>query len=432
MVSTGKFRIALRQRLRQLPGVLCCASLACVCQPAFAAEPTAAVAEESAPPTAEQIGQWIEDLTHDSYAVRRDAAERLLNGGFAARAALLKLVDGPDPEARASARRLIALLDQSEFERRLTDFAADTDGHRGVSLPGWKEFSALIGADEQARTLFVDMQRHEATLLASVFDDSHQGPAVPTDERVARLVENRVTTRRPNPVEPVGSSATMLFIGTLPDAGITEEIERYVAQLAQRPPIAEAIRAAKDKEHNAIRRLTVAWVTKCPNRSVAVVGERLQLIYVLELAEASPLAVSIATDFHFRNVGAALRASALLAVARFGSADDVTALESLLEDDDEISNQQMPNGLAMPAATVQIRDVALATMLHLTGQDPKTYGFTGVRGNPLAVFDPSSLGMDNSQRAAAAKKWREWRATQKTTAPAIQAAPADPTTPADR
>ena len=35
-------------------------------------------------PTAEQIGQWIDDLSHDSYAVRRDAGERLLHGGYAA------------------------------------------------------------------------------------------------------------------------------------------------------------------------------------------------------------------------------------------------------------------------------------------------------------------------------------------------------------
>ena len=53
-------------------------------------------------------------------------------------------------------------------------------------------------------------------------------------------------------------------------------------------------------------------------------------------------------------------------------------------------------------------------MLHLTGQEPLTYGFLQVRPHPQTMFEPSSLGMENDERrAAAAEQWRAWRAQHK-------------------
>jgi hypothetical protein len=88
------------------------------------------------------------------------AAKQLLTAGIAARAPLSEASEGPDPETRAAARRLVALIDKSEFNHRLEAFAADTDGKRGLTLPGWKQFTELVGGDAAARALFVDMQRH--------------------------------------------------------------------------------------------------------------------------------------------------------------------------------------------------------------------------------------------------------------------------------
>ena len=64
--------------------------------------------------------------------------------------------------------------------------------------------------------------------------------------------------------------------------------------------------------------------------------------------------------------------------------------------------------------SVQVRDVALANLLHLTGQEPLTYGFLHARSHPQWVFDATSLGMENDeQRDAAAEQWRAWRAQHK-------------------
>ena len=125
------------------------------------AKPAVATKKLSPPPAVnqEEIARSISELGHDAFTVRQAAASRLLAAGTPARDALVALVDGPDPETRAAARRLISQIDQSEFHRRLEAFAADTDGALGVTLPGWDRFKKVVGSDPPARALFVDMQR---------------------------------------------------------------------------------------------------------------------------------------------------------------------------------------------------------------------------------------------------------------------------------
>ena len=108
---------------------------------------------------------------------------------MSAREPLLVIVDGPDPERRAAARRLVALIDQSEFHRRLEAFAADTEGRQRLTLPGWDQYQKLVGSDPAARALFVDMQRHEGALIAAMFGASKQPPGDLLESRLVRLVQ---------------------------------------------------------------------------------------------------------------------------------------------------------------------------------------------------------------------------------------------------
>jgi HEAT repeat protein len=167
------------------------------------------------------------------------------------------------------------------------------------------------------------------------------------------------------------------------------------------------------RDPNTIRRLVTAWVVGCPNRSESALNERLILIFVYDLKEALPLAAAIAKGGpEYLTVSPALRATAALALGRFGSKTDVDALEPLLDDQSlyPVPTQNLPQGLVN---SVQVRDVALAMLLHLTDQELKDYGYTRARANPQTVFDPTSLGLDNNeQRFAAIAKWRTWKAEQ--------------------
>jgi hypothetical protein len=364
------------------------------------------LADSFPPPSTEQIAEWIGQLGHNSYAIRHLAAERLASAGLAARDALIKEIDSPDPETRAAARRIVTLIDESEANRRLAEFAADTDGHRGITLPGWKEFGELVGQDEAARALFVDMQRHEAALLAEYFGpEPHEGKST-WDDRLARL--------RPAPnaqilSPPAGSCATMLFLGALPNSDVNDARIHGLSELLLRAPLREAL--LTHREPNTLRTLAVAWIIKCPNRSERALGERLRLMYIYGLQEALPLPAAIAhCEPEYLTVSPLLRASAALAVGRFGTKESATTLEPLLDDDSTFAITSGSQGLAL---NIRISDLALATMIHLSGQDPKDFGFTRIRVSPQTVFDPASVGLDNNeQRTAAIAKWRAWQVAQ--------------------
>jgi len=58
----------------------------------------------------------------------------------------------------------------------------------------------------------------------------------------------------------------------------------------------------------------------------------------------------------------------------------------------------------------QIRDIALAVLVHLSSQDPKQFGFDRIRKNSLYLFDPHSLAFaDDESRATAILHWAEFR-----------------------
>jgi hypothetical protein len=409
------------QKWRMAARIACAIFVAAACSITVAAEPPSTadrppddsaakdvgqLADSLPPPSAQQIAEWIQQLGHNAYSVRQLAAERLASAGLVARDALVAASDSPDPETRAAARRIVALIDESEANRRLAEFAADTDGHRGITLPGWKEFGSLVGQDEAARALFVDMQRHEAPLLAEYFGpETHEGKST-WDERLMRL--------RPMPAlqilaPPAGSCATMLFLGALPNSDVNDARVNSLTELVLRPPLREAL--LTHREPNTLRSLVVAWIVKCPNRSERALGERLRLMYIYGLQEALPLPAAIAhCEPEYLTVSPLLRASAALAVGRFGTKENAATLEPLLQDDSTFPVANGPQGLAM---NMRISDVALATMIHLSGQDPKDYGFTRIRMNQQTVFDPASLGLDNNeQRAAAIAKFRAWQAAQ--------------------
>jgi len=349
--------------------------------------------------------------------VRKSASDRLAAGGFAARTALAKLVDGPDPETRSAARRLVTLIDHTEFNHRLAEFAADVDGSRGVTLPGWKEFGELVGRDAVARALFVDMQREEAALIERMFDAPAGESDVAWEDQAARLIRVQIFSRPGEFAAPLGSCATMLFLGALPDANLSDGGANTLVRLTQLPPVAEALSA--NRPENAVRRLVSAWVVHCDNRSEPVLEQRLAMMFQYQLADALPLALEmVERGPKFLTLRPQQLVTAILAIGKFGSAADVAALEPLLDDHTQFVPQPSANGPQGNSYPVQVRDVALATIVHLTGQEPLVYGFLQVRPHPQSVFDATSLGLENDERrAAAAEQWRAWRAQHKLASP---------------
>jgi hypothetical protein len=363
---------------------------------------------QSVAPAPEDIHKWIEELSHDTFAVREAAASQLLAAGTPARDALQSIVNGPDPEARAAARRLVVLIDRTEFARRLEAFAADTDGRRRLTLPGWEQFRSLVGADEAARALFVDMQRAEGAMLSAAFDVASRPPHQLWEERLMRLVSWQVTAGNRNAPAPLASCAAMIFLGSVTEIDVSDNGALLVDNLIQRSPVRETV--ASQGPRDALRRLVVAWILHCPNKNEEILKRRLNLMTTLLLKEAVQLAIQVANrQQQHADVQPMTRAYALLVAGQLGNDKLVESLEPLLTDATICMPLQAPQP-GQSASNVQIRDVALVVMLHLTGQRPADYGYHHARLQPQQLFVLESLHCESDERRAhAAAKWRDWR-----------------------
>ena len=99
------------------------------------------------------------------------------------------------------------------------------------------------------------------------------------------------------------------------------------------------------------------------------------------------------------------RKMALLAINRFGNATHISQVESLLKD-----KSVLPAAGGQQRVKVQVRDIALATLLTLARLDHKTHGFPPARLDQLKRFDVSSLEFaSDGDRQAALDKWEKVR-----------------------
>lgn len=395
--------------------ILALAASQSVAQPANDAKPASPATPTALPslskPTPDDIKRWITDLSHDSYSVRQNAGTQLLTAGMTARGPLVDLANGPDPETRAAARRLIALIDRSEFRRRLDAFAADVDGKQNLTLPGWDEFKKLVGGDAAARSLFVDMQRQEGALIAAVFGGSKRAPEELWEARLYRTAQWQPGVPERSNIPPVGSCATMLFLGSQADMDVSDSAAQLIESIIQRPPLNQLL---KDNSQPAVRKLVITWLTICPNKSEEILRQRLSVIAQANLTEALPLAVDVCSgDPQYLHVQPLTKALAAMILGQLGTREHVAKLEPLLEDNSICLPPQMQIP-GQPQVAVQVRDVALCVILKLTDQQPADYGYTNARPAQPGTFQIQTMYRDtDAQRGESIAKWRKWREEHK-------------------
>jgi hypothetical protein len=103
-----------------------------------------------------------------------------------------------------------------------------------------------------------------------------------------------------------------------------------------------------------------------------------------------------------------LRQFALLAIGRFGDRKHVPLVEKHLADATACGAIQAHNPPVQ--VELQIRDVVLAVLIHLTDQRAADYGAVMEQVSPQSVFQIPTLGFSKSpQRDAALARWAKWR-----------------------
>jgi hypothetical protein len=211
----------------------------------------------------------------------------------------------------------------------------------------------------------------------------------------------------------------MVFLGAAAELQVSDRGTILVDSLVQQPPIREHLQTGQYRD--AIRRLVVAWVRYCPNHNEELLKRRLFFATINQLPELVPWAFSVAAGkAEYARLQPATRATAIILIGQLGQKEHIDQLESLLTDTAVCASA----GPGQPDTNVQVCDVALVVMLHLSGQRPADYGYMDARLQPQQMFQFQAFAAENGeQRAEAIAKWWAWRADQKRQSRAARAEP---------
>jgi hypothetical protein len=357
------------------------------------------------PPAADQqahIAELVEQLGDVRYINREKASAELARIGMPAQRQLRAALDSPDAEVRFRARQILDTVLASNFERQLQAFLADADGSRGVTLPAWDEAREMLGDDRAARGLFVQMQRAERELLLA-FDQAPKECAPQLARSVAGIqdvMRSVVGGRRAEPA--LGSVAAALLVGSHPDAPIDDQLYGQACALLHRPPFTSAM--GNSELRPKMTKLLTRWIDKAGEKNWLGNYQAMMLGLMYALDQAREPAARILKD---ANVAGPQRGYALLVLGKLGGRDDVKLLEPLLDDRQVCLRGQVNNQMI----EIQVRDVALAMLVHLTGQDLKEYGYGRAAEHPRYGYNLGTLNFsDDAARQKALAKWKAWRA----------------------
>ena len=97
-------------------------------------------------------------------------------------------------------------------------------------------------------------------------------------------------------------------------------------------------------------------------------------------------------------------------LTKLGTDDDLTLIEPLLEDATVIASHHRVNNVRIET---QIRDLALAALLHRGAEDFAAYGLPPLQPHPTTVFNTVAVGFPTEEaREKAIAQWHQKHAAE--------------------
>lgn len=364
-------------------------------QPAVKPDPATAVESEAL--TAEAL-KLVEQLGDEQFSLREQATEKLLRLGLPSLKAIEQGSRHVDREIRYRCERILILVRQLEFEKRLDAFLNDAGSGGDFEFPGWDTYRKSYGDSREHRLLFVEMHKAEPELMASLA----KGKAKVVETITARGTEIQQTLQAFGQEVPLGTVAAMLFVGLAGEADSNQQAANLVYNFCYQQSFRNAVTGGKNKD--VLRKMLGTWVQK-GDEWVGYQGMMMALQYDMPegLVPAEKMLKNDNTQPHMRQY-------AIVSVAKLGNEGHQVLLEKMLQDQRVCGTWQINN----VNINTQVRDVALAALVHMNKQDYKQYGFDRIQMTQPYIFNPHTAGFEkDDKRTAAFKKWDEFKAAQK-------------------
>lgn len=364
---------------------------------AVSARPGQVPAQEQAVAPPSDAASLVRQLGSESFQEREVAMLGLARLGVAAKPALLAGLDSPDAEVRQRCRRVLEVVLDLDFRERVRRFAADSEGRQQHDVPGWKEFAEMTGGVPAARDLYVEVLEAEPHLI-EVLGSAPQSMNEMVLLRAQQLQLKRsvnAQTRQPQEVS-LGSIVALLFVTAHPSVNLPDNLQTTTLNYLNYPAFQQAINAGPRAD--MLRALVGAWI----RRGQGPPYQMMTLALRYQLPDGIQPALAVVRQ---QQVQPQIRMQALLVVGRFGTREHIPLLEQQLADKDAVPYRVNRN----PVPT-QVRDVALAVLVKLTGQKLADYGFDRAQEPMPGMLALHTLGFPNDElRQAALDKWTAWR-----------------------
>jgi hypothetical protein len=339
----------------------------------------------------------VQQLGAEHFAARERATSELIKMGLPGRKALEQGRGHADREIRYRCKRILSIVEELDFQRRLAGFAAGRNGGE-YDLPGWTRYRGLFGDDGDARKLFVEMQKAEAGLMEAI-ENGPEGVGKVVDVRCLELQQSQRVLRQSI---SLGSIASLLFAAGDDNVHLNLQSESILSSLCHQSELRNAMLDTSKKKF--VEKMLGAWIKRGDGWTAY---QSLSLAMQYDLKEGLvPAAKAL------ENPGSQpyVRQNAILAIAKLGDDSHIALLESALDDKSRCATQRIKD----VTYQTQIRDVALAAVLIMKKQDPKKFGFDRIQQHSTNVLVTSTVGFENDEkRNKTFAKWKEFKANEK-------------------
>jgi hypothetical protein len=349
--------------------------------------------------------QLVRQLGSSSFAARALAEQEILGLGYESYSAIVEAAHGDDPEIRYRAERLLKILLRSAFADQQHLIRENPWIVPEAFAPGWEAFHQLLGDGIDSRKLYVHILNSETDLMLSL---TRPGWQLQFERRCADM---QVFSQQQGSAElQPGAIAAFLFLAAHPENQPSGSASAVIHMLIRDSNFQNA--AELSSSSGVLKTLIGAWLRKGNNSSPR---QRLETAVAFEIDAAMDVARDAIKDRNTRQANSIHIANSIFYLAKYGGQSVIEELEALLNDRQPLqrnsrystSNTQSP----ILTANVQIRDLALVALLHVTGQKPRTYDYKNLRSQKGSLYSGNSakpasvISRDNALR-----KWRQWRA----------------------
>lgn len=388
----------------------------------------------------------LQKLGSDSYRDREDAQAELAKMGRLAKGVLAEAATaGEDPEIRLRAARLLPKANAADLKARIETFLEDKDGKFEHDLPGLKVFRAKLGAGDKSRALYADILKspYNLELFAAVEKGNTEGGRAIGDRRNNMWMDmngQRFVGSKPTaPRQPsLADIAAVLFAESLVPSDSIPKTGQWAymnsGQFLQQNPSVSTLNSPDQPHHAVYRTIAANWIG---SRTDAM--EMSNIVYMLNNAPFASFKESqallrriVLTD----GVQLWARGQALNMLVQKNGKDETKFLRGVLKNElrvgdypDMYPNEKDPNrkiaissdGVVQQVFwqkpgqpngqqySIQLRDAALAFLLHQEKLNIRDFGFETQPGFNPPPGQPLYFGQyaftTDEQRAFGLVKW---------------------------